>query len=1048
MIDKVPNFIQTNNIKITGKVTDEEGQELPGVLVKIKNKTKSTQTNSQGNYEIDVEIGDSIIFSYLGMKSQSRIVDKRRVIDVILKSDISSLDEVIVVGYGTTRKSDLTGSISSIKPNQITNAGTIALDQALAGKAAGVQVVQSSGELGAGATIKIRGVSSLSGSQPLYVIDGVLIDNTDMSRLNAEQQASSAITPLSTINPSDIESIEVLKDASATAIYGSRGSNGVVLITTKSGSSDKSKIVFNTELGALVNPNQIKLLDANQFWLVNAEANINAGVPIQPGLLPLLDSAKNGLLKTTNWQDAIFRKGQTQNYDLSFSGGNKDIKYLLSANYLDAVGTLINTNFNRASMRLNIDAKLNNTFSVGTRLYYAIINSNQVNASTNDVRTSGNNSVIRRAFATRPTTSFGADEFTDPEGFQDYSPITAANANKYENVLAQIVGNVFLDVKLSKKFIFKTQLSYQGRNTNQRYYQFNILPVSFSRQGWAKTNDGLTSLLTNTNTLDFRHNVKNHRISATLGQSTEFFSSSAVINSNYGFPNDYLLYYAPQSATFSDPDIYNFASTRLVSFFSRINYTYKNKLLFTFTGRADGSSKFAQNNKFGFFPALALGYRLKEEKLFKDFKDLSNLKLRVSYGLSGNQSIQPYQSLDQLSSSRYGFGNGAGGESLSAIYFANQLPNANLQWEQSEQLNLGFDAGFFNEKLTATFDYYIKNTNNLLVVGNRIPSQSGFTTYTQNLGLMQTKGADLGLNAQIFDNKNFSWNFGTVLSVGKTYIKEMGADFIESGFNQGWVAGGTQRLIIGEQLGAFYGYKRNGIAQFDDFTEFVGLSNEQRVALYNANPTRIFTPILNADGVGVIAKTPGEQLYEDLDGNGIINEFDRKVIGYAQPDLTIGFNNTFRYKSFEININIDAQLGQDVANVANFQLFGFHDAQQLATVTEAWSTTNPSNTYPRLSSSNFGAPPFKFSDRFVEDASFWRLQNITLGYTLPNKLTNKAKISTAKIFISGSNLLVLTNYSGFNPDVSLNGTNNLQMGHDNGGYPVFKSFRAGVNVSY
>jgi hypothetical protein len=333
-------------------------------------------------------------------------------------------------------------------------------------------------------------------------------------------------------------------------------------------------------------------------------------------------------------------------------------------------------------------------------------------------------------------------------------------------------------------------------------------------------------------------------------------------------------------------------------------------------------------------------------------------------------------------------------------------------------------------------------------VGNRIPSHSGFTTYTENLGQLQTKGADLGLSAQIFDAKKFSWNLSTIMSVGKTKIKDMGANYIESGYNQGWVAGGTQRLIIGQELGAFFGYQTSGIAQFDDFVEFQNLTNEQRITLYNLNPKAVFTPLKDAKGVGVIALRPGEQLYQDLDGNGLINEFDRQVIGLAQPNFTLGLSNTFKFNKFELNVNVDGQFGQKIANVANFSLLGFHGNQQLALVRERWTPENPSNTYPRLSTLNFGAPAFKMSDRFLEDGSFWRIQNITLGYQLPRSLISKIKAKSAKIYVSGSNLLVVSDYSGYNPDVSLNGSNNLSMGHDNAGFPVARTFRVGVNIQF
>lgn len=1037
-----------SRIDIKGKVLDEQGKGLPGVSIRVKGKKISATTSESGNFTLNgVSTNDLIVVSYVGYVTQEILV-KDDNLTVVMKGDVGNLDEVVVVGYGTTKRSDLTGSISSIKPEQISNAGTVSIDQALAGKASGVQVTQNSGVPGGGATIKIRGISSLRGSQPLYVVDGVLLDNTSMSAVNGEQEASSNISPLSTISSSDIASIEILKDASATAIYGSRGANGVILITTKLGKSGRGQIDFASSHGISVNPNRIELMDANQYWISRNTATINAGTVLVDKALANFEKAKKGLLQTTDWQDAVFKTGFTQDYNLNFSGGNQDIKYRLSNNYFDGDGIIKNTDFNRISTRLNLDAKVNGAVSIGARLYYAIINSDQVNASTNDGLGNGNNSVIRRALESTPSADIESTEIDDPDSFVGYSPTTGLKANQYKNFLSQFVGNAFIDLAITKNLSFKTDLSYQGRNTSQRYYQLNILPKGISKGGWAKTSEGLLKVLTNTNTLNYNLGFTDHKIDMVFGQSIELTDSYAVISSNYGFANDYLTFYAPQTALFNDPDTYRASSSKLISFFSRVNYTYKDKFLFTFTGRADGASKFAENKKFGFFPAFALGYKLSEEKFLKDSKSISSLKLRLSYGLSGNQAIQPYQSLDQLASSMTAFGAGGVTEALSPVFYAAQLPNNNLQWEQSAQTNVGFDLGLLNDRFSVTFDYYIKNTDKLLVVGNRIPAQSGFTSYTENLGLLATKGADLGISAQIFEKSAFKWSLSSTMSVGKTKIKEMGADYILSGYNQGWVPGGSQRLIIGDEIGAFFGYKSNGISQFDDFVEFTGLSNDQRIAKYNANPAATYTPIKDANGVGVIASRPGQQLYVDADKNGIINEFDKQVIGYAQPDFTLGISNSFSYKNFEMSINVDGQFGQQICNVANFNLRGFHGSQQLAIVKDAWTAENQSKDYPRVSMLNTGAQAFLMSDKVIEDGSFWRLQNVTLGYRFSSDFLSRIKIRSAKVYASGSNLMMITNYSGYNPDVSLNGTNSLQMGHDNAGYPVARTFRVGLDLQF
>jgi TonB-linked SusC/RagA family outer membrane protein len=1035
------------NRQITGNVSDEEGNSLPGANVIIKGTADGTITDVNGNYEISV-VNDSsvLIFSFIGLEPQEIAVGNSNEISVVLLNLTFMFDEVISVGYGTIKKSDLTGAVATIKSEDILKNGAISLDGALAGKAAGVIVTQGSGVPGSGASIKIRGINSMRGSEPLYIIDGVAMDNTSISSLSEESEASSNISPLSSINPSDIQSIEILKDASATAIYGSRGANGVVLISTKSGKSGKGRIEVDAEYGISELPKQISLLDANDYWLTKNEAEVNSNSVISTSP-ERLDSARQGSLKSNNWQDAIFRQGSSQNYNVRFSGGTEDLRYLVSSNFYQAQGIVKKTDFQRVSTRVNLDAKINDWFSMGTRLYYAGINSTQRSTTTNFNVNSGTNSVIMRALLTSP--SAGLNAGSDDEGVVYYTPTDALEANTYENFISQFLGNMFVKVNILDGLVFKTDLSYQHRSPNQRFYQQNILPIAYSRGGWSKTSDSRIRTYSITNTLSYNKNISDHNINTVLGQSAEMFDYNSISTSNFGYANDLLEWYAPQTALFSDPEIVKFQKTSLLSYFLRANYSYKNKFLFTITGRADGSSRFAENNKWAFFPAVAVGYNLSQEEFIKNMTTLnvSNLKLRVSYGTSGNQAVSPYQSLSQLASDKQSFGNGAGGEAFSPIYYTSQLPNKNLQWEKTAQLNAGIDIGILDDRISATVDYFQKETDNLLVSGNRIPSQSGFTVFTENMGKMTSNGIEFGFNAHLVSGKDFKWQLGATFSTGKTTIKEMGADYILSGYNQGWVAGGTQRLIIGEEIGAFYGYSTNGISQFSDFVEFDGLSTQEQIDLYNTDLLAVYTPVTDGDGAGgVIAERPGQQLYEDKNNDGVINELDRDVIGYAQPDGVFGISNNFTYKNFDLSIFVDGQYGQDICNVTNFKLFAFANSQQLAEVKERWTPENPSDTYPRLDALNFGAPGFKMSDRFLEKGAFVRLQNITLSYRIPKALSSKLKINNAKVYVSGSNLLLISDYTGYSPDVSLTGNNTQMMGHDNAGYPVARSIRFGINL--
>jgi len=1041
------SFIFSQDIKVTGTVSDTSGNPLGNASIFIEGTKTGTIADFDGVFSIVVpNEASKLVVSYISFVQQTITVGSQRNFAIVLKPDTQSLNEIIVVGYGNVKKGDLTGSVSSIKAKDITNTGALSVEQALSGKVAGVIVTQSSGMPGAGANIKIRGINSLNGSEPLYVIDGTPINNSSAGSLNSEDEASSNISPLSMINPSDILSVEILKDASATAIYGSRGANGVILITTKTGEIGKGVIYIDHDYSINQNIKTLPLLDANEFWLTRNQANLNAG-NLNLYSQQKQDSAVAGLFKTTNWQNAVFRTGSTSNTNVNFSGGNKDIRYLVSTNLLNAKGIVEKTDFTRISNRINLDANLSDKIKIGTRTYYALIDSDQQSTSTNFINTAGLNSIIQRATRTAPFLAL--DAISSLDGVEVYTPTLALEGNDFNNKISQYLINAFGTYSFTKNLEFKSVITYQNRTTAQRFYQKNIFPAAFSRRGWAKTSDIRVELFTNTNTLEFKKRVGRHNFTGVIGQSTEAFEFEMLRTSNHGFANDLLTYFDPGSATFNDPDIIQYQDSKLASFFGRLNYSYRNKLLVTLTGRYDGSSRFAENNKWAFFPAAAVAYKLSDEKFIKDIESISNLKLRLSYGLSGNQVIQPYQSLSQLQSDQIGFGDGNGGENLNTIYYNSQLPNANLSWETTAQFDAGLDFGFFNNRLNGTFDYYTKKTDDLLF-NNQITIISGFRNFFQNFGSLESYGYELSLNGDILSTDDFSWNLGINVSTGKTKITSLTFNNANSGYNQGWIAGGTQRLIVGEEVGAFFGYNTAGIAQFDDFVEFQNLSRADQIALYNANPSATYT-FVNGFNRGLplnnTRNRPGEQLYAD-NGDGVLNEDDKRVIGTAQPDVSFGINSNFTYGNFEFSFFIDGQLGQDLVNVANFQLLAFDASQQLNTVLQAWTPENNSNVYPRLDALNSGASPFVFSDRFVEDASFVRLQNVTIGYNFKKEILDKLKLSQLNIFVSGTNLHVWTNYSGFNPDVSLTGSNTLALGHDNGGYPIARSIRMGLKLQF
>lgn len=1033
---------------VTGKVIDEKGEPILGVTVIVKGTSRGAVTDFDGEYSVEANEGDVIAFSYVGIETVEQTVKESNKLNVTLHDFGEELDEVVVIGYGTVKKSDLTGSVSSVKVEEIVKTGAVSLDQALAGRAAGVVVTQNSGMPGAGASITVRGVSTISGSEPLYVIDGVPMENENEESLNGTGQDSGNLSPLSLINPADIQSVEILKDASATAIYGSRGSNGVVLITTKSGEVGKGTIQISTDYALGSIPNFIDVFDANQYWISRNEAQINGG---DPGIREtLLDSAHVGLIPTKDELSTILSTATASNTNIKFSGGSKDLRYILSTNILDQEGIIRNTNFTRMQTSLNLNANVNKSLKLGTRLNYSYVDTDQQSTNSSNFTTAGTSNVIRRALLSNPTFN-ETDDVLDEEN-DEATALVMVDNNKWESKMYQILASIYLDLKLSKTLSFKTTFTHQNRFTKQRFYQNNLQQYSTNitkNQGRSKTGDSQRESNTNTNQLNYRSNFnKNHVFDVLLGQSLEWRDAESIKTQNNGFANDLLTWYAPETATNADPESVSYSDSKLISFFGRINYNFKSKFLFTLTGRYDGSSKFASNNKWAFFPAGAFAYKMSKEQFIRNIDAISDLKFRVSYGRTGNQAVREYQSLAQLAPDAFVFGTDSG-ESSSAIYYSSQIPNVNLKWEISDQFDVGFDMGFLKNRISITADYYNKITNDLLIANNKIPAHSGQTQFTQNYGTIQSNGFEFSMSARVIHTQKMSWNLNGNFSVGKAIIKDLVADNIQSGISFGRVSTGTQRLIIGEEIGTFYGWKTAGISQFNDFVEFQGLTHQEQIDLYNQDRTATFTYVDGYEGgrpVNSSLNRPGEQLYEDLDNDQVISELDKKVIGSAQPDINFGINNSFRFGNLDFSFFIDGQQGQEIANVMNWNLLTYSSGQQLELVKDAWTPSNQSTAQPKVSTDSGWGNTLPFSDRYVEDASFIRLQNITVGYRLPRHVLEKINLHDLRVFGSLSNIYTFTKYTGFNPDVNLGGRNNLTLGHDNAGYPNVRTLRFGVSI--
>ncbi len=1016
-------LLYAQNGRVEGIVLDENKKPLVGATIMVEQSMKGTTTDVDGHYVIQGHPSYSLVFSYLGCESVKMYIGDKKEINVTLHSTSQKIDDVVVVGYGSLRKSDLTGAVASVKKDVFSNSTGGSFMSSLAGKVSGVQVIQNSGVPGGGTTIRIRGSNSMGDSEPLYVIDGAPYDTSSIGGFETD---GAAISPLSMINPSDIESMEILKDASATAIYGARASNGVVLITTKMGSEGKAVVSadFNYGISELIP--RIDLLDANQFTIIKNEAQVNAGK--NKLSTDVLESAKRGLLRSYDWQDILFKRGETYSGNVSVSGGTRAVKYMASINAYTGDGVVPKTDFKRLSGRLNLSASLSESVELGTNFSIASVSTQGLPASTGlGGQNEGTASVIGQALRTNPTLSPSADgvEIYNPEEKTDndsYTPLMAINAITQENSLFQVGLNAYMNFRFMKYFNLRVSANYNNRTNKAHYYQSRAMPSGYNTNGWARLTDNNGEDISGDYTLSYNRQFRQgDNISLVFGSSLNINNYCMDKLSVKTFPSDDLLWNDLSAGINHEPAENSEVTTRIASWFWRANYSMKGRYVFTFTARVDGSSKFSAGNKYGFFPAGAFAWNVAEERWLRNVHKLSNLKLRLSYGVTGNQNLSPYSSIITMHSQNLNFG----GES--DVYvgygFGGDMANSNLKWESTNQMNVGLDVGLFRNRIDFTMDYYNKMTRDLLVFV-QTPQFTGYPGSFMNFGKMKNMGYEFGINGRILQKPKLTWESSFNISFNKTQVVKLVQDKFESGQSL-WGGYYTQMLIEGEQLGSFYGFERDGILQENE-----ALPYEDDL-------------LVDVDGNPI----PGSQKYVDHNGDGKLTDDDRVVLGCAQPDFMFGFNNTFKFYNFDMSIYIDGQYGNDVCNMNRLEGLMFNQQTGLAEVWNRWTPENPSNEWPRVSSEN-NQTKFRFSDRYLEDGSFIRLQRITLGYTVPPKIAQKVKMKVVRLYASASNIYTLTNYSGYSPDISFGGSNNLMMGHDSGGYPNPFSVSAGVSLTF
>jgi TonB-linked SusC/RagA family outer membrane protein len=998
---------QQRDIVVTGTVTDKNGEALPGVVVNVKNTNASAITNIDGKYSIKaIDENAILVFSYLGFKTTERKVGNLTIINVQLVENYKDLNEVVVVGYGTQAKSEITGSASSIKADQMDQFAGGSINTSLQGKIAGLQITNNSGEPGAGANITLRGVSSINGaSQPLIIVDGIPINNDSFESLND----GASFSPLNDINPADIESIEVLKDAGTASIYGSRASNGVILITTKTGTSTKPTINLAYNSSFVDISRKIGILNASQFRDANFDAAFNAtGAP--PTRIPLYDSLHPYYRDSYNYQDIMYRGTFQQKLDLSVSGASKEknVNYFISAGYRDLAPIVIETQYKQVFGNAKVNYNISKSIKGST-------NFNLSNFAYNRQ----DNSIIFRYLGSFPV-------------YSPYDPITGDIIPLFEasrpNPLAQaiymtndikrwrILGKQEFTATILKGLDFKTNISLDYSNTESFFYNPPILSTNLSAQSIFSDYrpDARTSIV-NENTLTYKKTFKKkHNFNFLLGQSYQIFKTNNTFIRGIGNIDNQITSISGSASisTFNQ----SIQENVLLSYFTRANYNYKSKYLLSFLMRRDGSSRFGAANQNSYFPSVSGGWRFSEEKWTKKLNWLYDGKLRASYGITGNQNIANYASRGSL---------GRAGSYLGEVSItADALGNADLRWETTKQFDIGADLSFFKGRVNLTADYYTKNSDDLLF-NVQIPTQTGFSFIPFNFGSLSNKGVELSLDGIVID-KAFKWSSTVTFGLNRNKVTALPG-------NEDYRPTNFSLARVGEAVGVFYGFKALGVYARDEDNVYIDANGQ--ISQYKRG---------SADGD---VYKGGDVIFEDINKDGIIDINDQQIIGNPTPKAFGGFQNNLSYKNFTLSLFVNAVFGNAIFNDINRRLDGNQfDVNYSTKQLRRWRQQGDETDVPRLVR---GDPMrnYSISSLFVEDGSFIRLQNAALSYNLPAKNIKKIGLSSANIGFSVQNVLTFGSYSGYDPEVS-SGNNPLGFGIDNGSFPRTRNYNLSLNLKF
>lgn len=1051
--------LQQAKRQIKGKVVDAAGETVIGANVLEKGTTNGVITDIDGNFVLNVSSGATLEISYIGYVTQTIKVTNQTSLHIVLKEDSETLDEVVVVGYGTMKKSDLSGASVSVGEDAIKGSVITNLDQSLQGRAAGVSAVSTSGAPGSSSSIRVRGQATInSNAEPLYVIDGVIVQGggasgADFGLGDALGNGSvSTISPLSTINPADIVSMEILKDASATAIYGAQGANGVILITTKRGKAGEAKFTYDGMLAVQRQTKRLDMMNLREFanyyneFVQVGELDVN-GYYADPSILG----------KGTNWQDAVFQTALQHQHQVSAEGGTEKIKYYVSASYMDQDGTLIGSNFNRYSFRVNLDSQLKSWLKLGLSATYS--------STDEDLKLAdGEQGIINYSLKTVPDIPIydidGNYATIVREGYTNPNPIAMAMMDQVLLNRQKLTGNIFFEVTPIKNLVWHAELGYDISASKGERYKPMVDFGSWTRDSnYSSIQKNSSTFWQLKNYVTYSGMIDKHNFTAMLGQECWASNYDNISVTNTSLPSDAV--HNPALGTATPVIGSGFGSSAMASFFTRLTYNYDNRYYGTYTYRYDGSSNFGPDNRWAGFHALAGSWRFSNEEFFKPLSGvISNGKLRLGWGQTGNANIGGYlwgTSIVKMSSS------------LGTGYRPKNIPNTSIKWESQEQWNVGLDLGFIQDRINVVVDWYKKVSNDMLMA-LQLPSYMGTQGNTSsrldppygNYGSIENAGVEISLNTHPLIGK-FQWDSDFQISFNKNKLKALSGTANAQIVGYGQWNDVVSVSNVGESLYNFYGYVCDGVYQ-----DYEDLQKSPKPEQYPSNG------VFNRKNTVWV----GDIKYKDISGpdgkpDGVINEYDKTNLGSPMPKFTFGWTNTFRYKDFDLSIFINGSYGNKVMNYLGMQLTHMNSAweNQLNSVTgrARLEPIDPDKVYPsgqywyddvtnvRVSNPEAAIPRAsiqdpndndRISDRYVEDGSYIRLKNITLGYTFPSKLIKKFGINNLRLYANIQNLLTITGYDGYDPEIGASTQSTNVYGLDYGRYPSPTVYSFGLNISF